>query len=71
VTFYNIKNKFVQISQILLRDPENKKNDGDKNDICIVCKNRLTKENTKVKENQKYIKYKKIICSSCFKDYYP
>ena len=33
------------------------------NNICIVCKNNLTKENTKVKENQKYIKYKKIICS--------
>jgi hypothetical protein len=54
-----------------LRDPENENNDGDKNKICIVCKNSLTKENTKVKENQKYIKYKKIICSSCFKDYYP
>ncbi len=54
-----------------MRDYENRNNDFVKNDICIVCKNSLTKENTKVKENQKYIKYKKTICSTCFKDYYP
>jgi hypothetical protein len=54
-----------------LRDQEDKKNDCERNKICIVCKNNLTKENTKVKENQKYVKYKKIICSSCFKEYYP
>jgi hypothetical protein len=56
---------------MLLRDHKDKKNDGDKNNICIVCKNNLTKENTKVKENQKYIKYKTMVCSSCFKAYYP
>jgi len=39
--------------------------------ICIVCKNNLTKENTKVKDNRKYIKYKKIVCSNCFRNYYP
>jgi hypothetical protein len=54
-----------------LREHGNKNNDPIKNDICIICKNNLTKENTKVKENQKYNKYKKIICSNCFKDYYP
>ena len=41
------------------------------NDTCIVCKNNLTKENTKVKGNNKYIKYKKIVCSNCSINYYP
>jgi hypothetical protein len=42
-----------------------------KRGICIICKDNLKKENTMVEENQKYIKYKKKICSSCFKEYYP
>jgi len=42
-----------------------------KRGVCIICKDNLKKENTIVEENQKYIKYKKKICSSCFKEYYP
>ena len=52
-------------------DRGNRKSEIPENNMCIVCKNNLTKENTRVKENQKYIKYRKIVCSSCFKDYYP
>ncbi len=54
-----------------MSNDKNRKIEYVKNDICIICKNNLTKDNTKVKENQKYTKYKKIICSNCFKDYYP
>ncbi len=42
-----------------------------RDNICLICKKNLTKDNTKVKENQKYNKYRKIICSNCFEDYYP
>ena len=48
-----------------------KDNNFSQNNTCIVCKNNLTKENTKVKDNNKYIKYKKIVCFNCFRNYYP
>ena len=42
-----------------------------KYNVCLICKKYLTKDNTKVEENQKYNKYRRIICSDCFKEYYP
>ena len=38
---------------------------------CIVCKMDLTVINTKVNKNQKYSKYREIVCNDCFNIYYP
>jgi hypothetical protein len=57
-----------------LANSDNTNSDFDfdlKRGVCIICKDNLKKENTMVEENQKYIKYKKKICSRCFKEYYP
>jgi uncharacterized CHY-type Zn-finger protein len=42
-----------------------------RNTVCIVCKTKLTINNTKVSGNKKYLKYKDLVCNACFNDYYP
>ncbi len=38
---------------------------------CIVCKIELNDINTKVVRNPKYSKYRNVVCSRCFDEYYP
>ena len=38
---------------------------------CIVCATSLDVNNTKVTKNQKYIRYRNLVCNKCFDVYYP
>lgn len=38
---------------------------------CIICKIILSSHNTKVDKNQKYVRYRSIVCNICFDQYYP
>lgn len=45
--------------------PENMHNN------CILCKTKLNSMNTKVVKNPKYLKYRNLVCNTCFDEYYP
>lgn len=38
---------------------------------CIVCRTELNGFNTKVVENPRYLKYRSLVCNTCFDEYYP
>lgn len=48
----------------------NKKDDENKQ-VCIICKEMLLTENTKIGLNKKYLRYRNIVCMKCFNIYYP
>lgn len=38
---------------------------------CLICSDMLMSNNTKVNSNPRYLKYKNLVCSECFNQYYP
>ncbi len=52
-------------------EKSNGNNDIVRNTVCIVCKTKLTINNTKIIGNKKYTKYKNLVCNRCFDEYYP
>ena len=38
---------------------------------CILCKTKLNSLNTKVVENPKYLRFRNLVCNTCFDEYYP
>ncbi|MDQ4074324.1 MAG: hypothetical protein M3162_08495 [Thermoproteota archaeon] len=52
-------------------EKDNNNDENVKDIVCMVCKTKLTINNTKVIGNEKYKKYKNLVCNICFNEYYP